>query len=42
MRFWYLVTVAGAQVQDFCASPYQPHEQGYTQKLYFTLFDLRI
>ena len=31
MRFWYLVTTAGAHVQAFCGSENQPHGQGYTQ-----------
>ena len=31
IRFWYFVTMACAQVQGFCESPYQPHGQGCTQ-----------
>jgi len=29
MRFWYFVTVDGAQVQGFCESPKNPQGQGF-------------
>jgi len=29
MRFWYFVTVAGAQVQGLSESPKYPHGQGF-------------
>lgn len=31
IRFWYLVTTAGAHVQAFCGSEKYPQGQGYTQ-----------
>ena len=38
MRFWYLVTTAGAHVQAFCGSEKNPHGQGYTQSdIFFVL-----
>jgi hypothetical protein len=35
MRFWYLVTTAGAHVQGFCGSEKKPQEQGYSQSNIF-------
>jgi len=34
--FWYLVTIAGAHVEVFCASPKCQHGQGYTNRAYFS------
>jgi hypothetical protein len=37
IRFWYLVTTAGAHPQAFCGSLNQPQGQGYTQSDIFFL-----
>jgi hypothetical protein len=31
IRFWYLITTAGAHPHAFCGSENQPHGQGCTQ-----------